>query len=194
MVLQQLVLELLGPSKLLKVRWKWFATHDKHADSGFTGSVAMPLISISRAAKLYDVSRPTLQKALKDGAISGQKVRAGGSESWQIDTAELARLYQLRGGNPDNEIDRIGQSLDVEKQSHSSDLPEDLVKEMETLKAALAQMKEDLDQEREGRIRAEAVRDERGRIIDEMIKALPRPTEQVTEPGKRSFWARLLGR
>ena len=62
----------------------------------------MPLISVSRAAKLYDVSRPTLQKALKDGTISGQKVKAGGSESWQIDTAELARLYQIRDGNPEN--------------------------------------------------------------------------------------------
>lgn len=154
----------------------------------------MPMISVSKAAKLYDVSRPTLQKALKDGTISGQKVKAGGSESWQIDTAELARLYQLRSGNPDNHIDRVGQSLDVEKQSHSSNLPGNLVKEMEALKAALAQMKEDLDQEREGRVRAEAVRDERGRIIDEMMKALPRPTDQLAEPEKRSLWARFLGR
>lgn len=154
----------------------------------------MPLISISRAAKLYDVSRPTLQKALKEGMISGQKVKAGGSESWQIDTAELARLYQLRGGNPGNEIDRIGQSLDVEKQSYSGNLPGELVKEVETLKAALAKMKEDLDQEREGRVRAEAVRDERGRIIDEMMKALPRPTEHLAEPERRGFWARFLGR
>lgn len=154
----------------------------------------MPLISISRAAKLYDVSRPTLQKALKEGMISGQKVKAGGSESWQIDTAELARLYQLRGGNPGNEIDRIGQSLDVEKQSYSGNLPGELVKEVETLKAALAKMKEDLDQEREGRVRAEAVRDERGRIIDEMMKALPRPAEHLAEPERRGFWARFLGR
>lgn len=154
----------------------------------------MPMISVSRAAKLYDVSRPTLQKALKDGMISGQKVKAGGSESWQIDTAELARLYQLRDGNHGNEIDMVGQSLDVKKKSHSGDLPGELVKEVETLKAALAQMKEDLDQEREGRVRAEAVRDERGRIIDEMMKALPRPTEQLAEPEKRSLWARFLGR
>jgi hypothetical protein len=154
----------------------------------------MPMISVSRAAKLYDVSRPTLQKALKDGMISGQKVKVGGSESWQIDTAELARLYQLRDGKFGRDIDRIGQSLDVEKQSHSSGLPGELVKEVETLKAALVQMKEDLDQEREGRVRAEAVRDERGRIIDEMIKALPRPTEQLAEPEKRSLWGRFLGR
>ena len=154
----------------------------------------MPMISVSKAAKLYDVSRPTLQKALKDGTISGQKVKAGGSESWQIDTAELGRLYQLRDGNPGNRIDGIGQWLGVEKQSHSGDLPGELVKEVETLKAALAQMKEDLDQEREGRVRAEAVRDERGRIIDEMMKALPRPTEHLEEPEKRGFWSRFLGR
>ena len=153
----------------------------------------MPMISVSRAAKLYDVSRPTLQKALKDGVISGQKVKAGGSESWQIDTAELARLYQLRDENPGKEINRVGQSLYVEKQSHSGDLPGELVKEVETLKGALAKIKEDLDQEREGRVRAEAIRDERGRIIDEMMKALPRPTEQLAEPEKRSLWARFLG-
>jgi hypothetical protein len=154
----------------------------------------MPLISVSKAAKLYDVSRPTLQKALKEGAVTGRKVKAGGSESWQIDTAELARLYQLRGGNPDNKIDMGGQSLDMEKQSFSSDLSGELGKEVETLKAALVQMKEDLEQEREGRVRAEAVRDERGRIIDEMMKALPRPTEQLSEPEKRGFWARFLRR
>ena len=170
------------------------ATLGMRSDSGFTGSFVMPMISVSRAAKLYDVSRPTLQKALRNGTISGQKRKAGGSESWQIDTAELGRLYQLRDGNPGNRIDGIGQWLGVEKQSHSGDLPGELVKEVETLKAALAQMKEDLDQEREGRVRAEAVRDERGRIIDEMMKALPRPTEHLEEPEKRGFWSRFLGR
>lgn len=153
----------------------------------------MPLISVSRAAKLYDVSRPTLQKALRDGAISGQKTKAGGSESWQIDTAELARLYRLRGGKADKDIVGVGQLLDVENTSVSDNLSGELAKEVESLKAALAQMTEDRDQERENRVRAEAVRDERGRIIDEMMKALPRPGEPP-EPDRGGFWTRLFGR
>lgn len=154
----------------------------------------MPLISVSKAAKLYDVSRPTLQKALKDGTISGEKTKAGGSETWQIDTAELARVYRLRGGAGDKDIAGVGQSLSVEKSKVSDDLSGILAKEVESLKAALAQAEEDRDQEREGRVKAEAIGDERKRIIDEMIKALPRPNEQPAEPEKRGLWARLRGR
>lgn len=154
----------------------------------------MPLISVSKAAKIYDVSRPTLQKALRDGAISGEKTKAGGSETWQIDTAELARVYRLRGGKPDNDIAGVGQSIDVVKSSNFVDLSGELAKEVESLKSALARVEGERDQEREGRVKAEAIGDERKRIIDEMIKALPRPNEQPAEPEKRGLWARLRGR
>lgn len=50
-------------------------------------------LSPREAAKVYQVSRATLMKALLDGTISATKTDAG---HWQIDASELARLYQPR--------------------------------------------------------------------------------------------------
>jgi len=50
-------------------------------------------VSIREAVKFYRVSRPTLSKALKSGTISGVKDSKG---QWEIDPAELARVYQPR--------------------------------------------------------------------------------------------------
>lgn len=53
----------------------------------------MPKLSPRDAAKIYQVSRATLMRALSDGKISAEKTDAG---HWQIDTAELARVYAPR--------------------------------------------------------------------------------------------------
>jgi hypothetical protein len=53
----------------------------------------MPKLSPRDAVKMYQVSRATLMRALSDGKISAEKTDAG---HWQIDTAELARVYQPR--------------------------------------------------------------------------------------------------
>jgi hypothetical protein len=53
----------------------------------------MPKLSPRDAVKVYQVSRATLTKALHDGKISAEKTASG---NWQIDPAELARLYQAR--------------------------------------------------------------------------------------------------
>lgn len=53
----------------------------------------MPRISPREAVKAYQVSRATLMRALSDGTISAEKTEAG---HWQIDTAELARVYAPR--------------------------------------------------------------------------------------------------
>ena len=53
----------------------------------------MPKLSPRDAVKVYQVSRATLTKALSDGKISAAKTDAG---HWQIEPAELARLYQPR--------------------------------------------------------------------------------------------------
>lgn len=55
----------------------------------------MPTLSLREAVKIYDVSRPTLTKALKDGRISGSRDAAG---NWQIEPSELSRLYKGREG------------------------------------------------------------------------------------------------
>ena len=53
----------------------------------------MPKLSPRDAVRLYQVSRATLTKALSDGKISAEKTDAG---HWQIDPAELARVYPAR--------------------------------------------------------------------------------------------------
>ena len=54
----------------------------------------MCALSLREAVKLYDVSRPTLTNALKNGKISAIKDDAG---NWQIEPSELNRLYKGRG-------------------------------------------------------------------------------------------------
>lgn len=63
----------------------------------------MAKISMAKAAKMFDVSRPTLSEHLKSGKISGEKV----GESWQLDTSELLRVYGYRGATtptPDRDL------------------------------------------------------------------------------------------
>lgn len=53
----------------------------------------MTKLTPREAVKLYQVSRTTLMGALENGTISAEKTDAG---HWQIDPAELARVYQPR--------------------------------------------------------------------------------------------------
>lgn len=132
----------------------------------------MARLSINEAAKRFDVSRPTLLKHLKSGQISGEKVDGKG---WQIDISELARVYQPRAtaGLP-------------ELASVANDLTADLRAENERLRIALAV--------------AEALAEDRKRLLDETLKLLPKP-EGVTQAPKADlpagkvslFWSRLFG-
>lgn len=153
----------------------------------------MPLLSVSKAAKQFDVSRPTLQKALKDGTITGQKIMVGGSESWQIDTAELARLYPMRdgmAGNLPSQDEPNGQRLATDNSGDIGHLADEAVKKLESeLQAAKAELAV-----------SRALADERLRIMDkmaedhrdvlsDMMKALPKPDQAQ----RRGLWQRLFG-
>jgi hypothetical protein len=117
----------------------------------------MAKLSISAAAKVFDVSRPTLLKHLKNGKISGEKDTAKG---WQIDTAELGRVYQAKGG-------KDGNALPDTLSPFSSDLHGDLKEENERLRLDLAV--------------AEALADERGHRLDQLVPLL-------MAPKKRRWW------
>lgn len=65
----------------------------------------MANLSLREAVKHFDVSRPTLQKALKSGKISGVQ---DGQGHWTIDPAELTRIYRPR-------------RLSMDKDSHSEE-------------------------------------------------------------------------
>lgn len=53
----------------------------------------MGKISIREAVKEFQISRPTLTKALNSGKISGEK---DGNGTWMMDTSELSRVYRPR--------------------------------------------------------------------------------------------------
>lgn len=145
----------------------------------------MPMLTVSKAAKVFQVSRPTLQRALKNGVISGEKTVEGGVEVWQIDTAELARVYKARRSEAhsfarkENEIE---QGRDTPKIGDHRDLSGDVVKELQTkLKAVQDELTAAL-----------AVSEERKRMIDEYVRSLPRPAAE--EQPRRGFWSKLIGR
>jgi len=117
----------------------------------------MPMMTISRAAKVFDVSRPTLLKHLKAGKISGNK---DDDKGWQIDTAELARVYQPRGAEG-------AKYVPADLPPVSSALTDDLKAENERLRRDLAV--------------AEAMAEERGRLLDQSMKL-------IAAPRKRRWW------
>jgi hypothetical protein len=53
----------------------------------------MPHLSLRQASQTFAVSRQTLGKALENGTVSGTRDAKG---RWQIDSAELMRVYAPR--------------------------------------------------------------------------------------------------
>lgn len=149
----------------------------------------MPLLSISKASKLFDVSRPTLQKALKEGKLSGIKTEKDGAETWQIEQSELARLYSLRKPATAKlaaKDQAIGQLLDVPETGDLADLPSQYVIKLEReLAVALAK-----NEEKQQTIEA----------LQEALRLLPKSRPEPDREPKReeqlhrkSLWARLFG-
>lgn len=60
----------------------------------------MATISIRDAVKEFQVSRPTLTKALNNGKVSGKKDDNG---TWMMETSEISRVYKPRAPLPDKE-------------------------------------------------------------------------------------------
>lgn len=60
----------------------------------------MAKISIREAVKEFQVSRPTLTKALNNGKVSGEKDDNG---TWMMETSEISRVYKPRASLPDEE-------------------------------------------------------------------------------------------
>lgn len=129
-------------------------------------------LSIREAVKIYQVSRPTLTKALKNGKVSGVQDDKG---QWQINPAELARVYQPRTEGAAT----VGQYLPdnfTNKNIHLSD-------EVDALKTQLAEA------EQRAAV-AEALAEERGKHIEDLRRMLPAPQEAQTHKG---FLKKLFG-
>lgn len=130
----------------------------------------MAKLTMREAVKVFDVSRPTLQKALKSGKVSGAK---DGKEQWQFDHSELARVYSPR----QSDLETGGKGLPGNFTTENRGLSAQSNAENLTLRAALAE-------ERIRREAAEALAEERGRHIEDLRRMLPAPGSTPT----RRWW------
>lgn len=130
----------------------------------------MARLSLRQAAERFDVSRPTLSKALKAGTLTGERDDATGA--WLVDASELARLYRPRTAP--------AETAEVEAPPAT---------------AELAELRTALELERAKREAAERLADERGRHIEDLRRMLPAPTvaapshdSGAVTPRRRTWW------
>ena len=138
----------------------------------------MANLSIREAVKHYQVSRPTLTKALKSGKLSGGQDEQG---TWSIDPSELARVYQSRSLNQDSSTEDLqGQ---VGKNLTSLNTPEQF--ESERLRIQLAELELRAVKAETRAEAAELLAQERADRIDDLRRMLPAP-----ENTKKRWWQR----
>lgn len=123
-----------------------------------SGVFTVANMSLREAVKTFDVSRPTLQKALKSGRVSGVQDDNG---HWHVDRAELSRVFVLRSTE-------AGKPLEGKLPTMNRGLPgnDD---------AMIAALRAELAEERIRREAAEALAQARGRHIDDLQRMLPAP-------------------
>lgn len=131
----------------------------------------MAKMSLREAVKVFDVSRPTLQKALKSGKVSGVQ---DGKGQWQVDPSELARVYPARGPEAVKAESPLHGKITTENRA----LPGNDYAEVSALRA-------ELEQERIRREAAEALAEERARHIDDLRRLLP---AQSASPARKRWW------
>lgn len=133
----------------------------------------MQKMTIREAARVFDVSRPTLSKRIKEGKVSAEATGDGG---WLIDPAEMvragykARLSVKSGQNQAGQLATIA-GVDVDNGHHIA------THEIEELKQRL------VEAERRASV-AEALAQERAERIEDLRRMLPPPDA----PRKRWKW------
>ena len=131
----------------------------------------MALLSLREAERRFDVTRPTLTKALNNGKISGTKNDKG---HWTIDHAELARVYTPRPLPDEQESGTDDFTTQNTGKNAQSTL--ELVKAHQDIEAKLKALEQELAV-------AQALAAERGRLLDQMVK-------QITDQRNRAPWWR----
>lgn len=130
----------------------------------------MSKISMAKAAKMFEVSRPTLAKHREQGKISGQKI----DDAWQFDIAELARVYPRRGAEPATPLPILHADFaEVDRNTAGG-----FQAEIRVLQAKLEA--------------AEKLAEERGRHLNDLRRLLPGTDDRPTP--RRGLWNRLWGR
>lgn len=132
----------------------------------------MPTLSLRQAAAAFTVSRTTLTKDLEKGKVSGAKDEAG---QWQIDAAELARVYKPRPAQKGPRPDQLGQT-DPAQNAAPEPRPD------HGLELKLARAEAELAAEREKTALLE-------RHLDDLRRLLP-PPDAKPRPRRRWPWQR----
>lgn len=139
----------------------------------------MANLSIREAVRHYQVSRPTLTKALKSGKVSGTQ---DGQGTWSIDPSELSRVYQPRLTASETlepvQSRRAAANLATKNTSDA--------RELETLRARLAEIELRAVMAETRADAAELLAKERAERIEDLRRMLPSPSEQR----KRRWWQR----
>lgn len=154
--------------------------HTAKAQTDFTTwhrkAAHMALLSLREAERRFDVTRPTLTKALNSGKISGTKNDKG---HWTIDHAELARVYAPRS-LPD-EQESGTDDFTTQNTGKNAGTALELVKAHQDIEEKLRALEQELAV-------AQALSAERGRILDQMMKLIP---DQRPNP---PWWKGRFGR
>lgn len=130
----------------------------------------MENLSLREAVKAFNVSRPTLTKALNSGKLSGIRNAKG---QWEISPSEMARVYHPRATE-------VGSTVHDEQGKFTTrNTPENM--EMERLKADLALAEARADA-------AEKLAQERADRIEDLRRMLPAPDVSATARKQRSWW------
>lgn len=139
----------------------------------------MANLSIREAVKHYNVSRPTLTKALKSGKISGVQ---DGKGTWSIDPSELSRVYQSRSTDRDVfgpvQTGQSEKDLATQNHPHSS--------ELEALRTRLSEIEIRAVKAESRADAAELLAKERADRIEDLRRMLPAPDQAK----KRRWWRR----
>lgn len=129
----------------------------------------MGKLSLREAVKLFDVSRPTLTKALKEHRISAEKDSDG---NWHIEPSELSRLYRLRDGAGGK---LLPAKLTKPYEGQVSTVSQDAAA------ARIAHLEGQLEAEREKRELVE-------RHLADLRALLPAPSRPDAPPPRRRRW------
>jgi hypothetical protein len=127
----------------------------------------MAQVSLGQAAKLTELGKTTLARAIKRGALSASRRDDGG---YQIEVSELERVYPLRSPT-DATVETSNETSPV---AHAATVDVDLVTEVAALRATVALMREqnhDLIHERD-RLLA---------LAERLALALPKPVAETHE-------------
>jgi Helix-turn-helix domain len=131
--------------------------------------------TLGQAAKAADVSKTTIQRAIKSGRLSASRQEDG---SYVIDPAELHRAFP-RDGNADPEM----------KQSVTLSEPGELRVEVEMLRERISEKDEVIDDLRR---RLDQSQEERRQVQARLTGLL---TDQRPQPAaRRGWWRRLRGK